>query len=68
MVYFEQIVPYVVDTAVIVFDDITWSEGMRRAWLQVCAHPAVDIALDLDKLGVCILHAGVKARHRIIIG
>jgi len=65
--YFEQIVGYAAQPAIVVIDDITWSDGMRRAWRSVWAHPKTDVALGLDKVGVCFLHAGVKARHRIVI-
>ena len=65
--YFEQIVRYAAQPAIVVIDDITWSDGMRRAWRRVWADPKIDVALDLDKVGVCLLLAGVKARHRIVI-
>lgn len=65
--YFEQIVRYAAQPAIVVIDDITWSDGMRRAWRRVWADPKIDVALDLDKVGVCVLHAGVTARHRIAI-
>lgn len=65
--YFEQIVRYAAQPAIVVIDDITWSDGMRRAWRRVWADPKIDVALDLDKVGVCVLRAGVKARQRIAI-
>jgi predicted O-methyltransferase YrrM len=65
--YFEQIAHHAAQPAIVVIDDITWSDGMRRAWLRIWANPKIDVALDLDKVGVCVLHADVKARHRIVI-
>ena len=32
---FKQILPYIADEAVIVFDDISWSDGMKRAWKKI---------------------------------
>ena len=30
--YFEKFIPYLSKNSIIVFDDISWSDGMRRAW------------------------------------
>lgn len=32
LAYFEMILPYLSDDAVIIFDDIYWSQGMENAW------------------------------------
>lgn len=50
--YFEQIVPLVTPGAVLVFDDISWSAGMQRAWLRIGAHPCTVESVDLGKIGV----------------
>lgn len=51
--YFEQLLPHLADDAVVVFDDIRWSDGMTNAWRALCRHPAVRIAVDLDRIGIC---------------
>jgi predicted O-methyltransferase YrrM len=33
--YFNEAMPYLSDGAVIVFDDISWSTGMRKAWTEI---------------------------------
>ncbi len=38
--------------ACIVFDDIYWSREMEKAWLEIQAHPDVDVCLDLFHLGI----------------
>jgi predicted O-methyltransferase YrrM len=38
--------------ACIVFDDIYWSREMKKAWLEIQAHPDVDVSLDLFHLGI----------------
>jgi methyltransferase family protein len=55
LAYFEQILPFTAEKAVLVFDDISWSEGMKRAWAALKRHPRVAIAVDLRTLGVCSL-------------
>jgi predicted O-methyltransferase YrrM len=53
--YFEQIFPFLADNSVIVFDDVSWSAGMRRAWNRIIADSRVQISVDLSKLGICVM-------------
>lgn len=39
--YFAQLLPYLEDDAVVVFDDIAWSEGMARAWVDLRARSSL---------------------------
>jgi len=52
--YFNQIEPALTDGAVVVFDDVAWSDGMRRVWRRLAADPRMAHACDLRHLGVCI--------------
>jgi len=51
--YFELLLPHLSPGALLVFDDISWSNGMRRAWETICKHPAVSFSVDLKMLGIC---------------
>jgi len=51
--YFEMLLPHLSPEAILVFDDISWSDGMRRAWEKVRKHPAVSFSVDLKMLGIC---------------
>lgn len=51
--YFELLLPHLSPGALLVFDDISWSNGMRRAWEKIRNHPAVSFSVDLRMLGVC---------------
>ena len=51
--YFELLLPHLSSGAIVVFDDISWSKGMRRAWEKICKHSAVVFAVDLKMLGIC---------------
>ena len=53
--YFKQIFPYLTPNAVVVFDDISWSEGMRNAWSDIIRSYRVRTAVDLAKWGICLL-------------
>jgi len=38
--------------SIFVFDDIHWSEGMEKAWKEICQNPKVRLSLDLFHLGI----------------
>jgi predicted O-methyltransferase YrrM len=66
--YHEQFLPHLVDDAVVVFDDITWSPGMRRAWQTLQQHPNVAASIDLLNVGLCIVKKTPSpAKHRLRI-
>lgn len=52
--HFERILPRVNAPGVLLFDDISWSPGMARAWRQIASHERTALAIDLDP-GVCVV-------------
>jgi predicted O-methyltransferase YrrM len=40
---------------VVLVDDIAWSEGMVRAWATIKAIAGVSLAVDLGRIGLCLL-------------
>jgi predicted O-methyltransferase YrrM len=54
-VYFEKILPYLTTKAVVVFDDVSWTPGMRLAWERIIENSNIATALDMSKVGICIL-------------
>jgi predicted O-methyltransferase YrrM len=57
--YFEQLLPFLADSALLVFDDIAWSDGMRRAWTAIARDPRVTSAVGLGPVGLCLIQRGV---------
>ncbi len=53
--YFSQIKPFLSKKAVVVFDDISWSKGMREAWDIVIKDERITRFEDLQKLGICYI-------------
>ena len=51
--YFEWLLPHLSPGAILVFDDISWSSGMQRAWEKIVKHPAVSFSVDFKMLGIC---------------
>lgn len=52
--YFQQILPYLSPNALIVFDDISWSDGMKRVWDKIKEDENCIISVDLKMMGVCV--------------
>jgi len=68
--YFHRIAPHTVPgRTIMVFDDIAWSDGMSRAWRAIANDPYVRVAVDLFKIGVCLIGepAGEKCYYRIAL-
>lgn len=58
--YFNQIVPHLHDPALLVFDDIVWSDSMKAAWQQIRDDDRVRIALNVFAQGICLLDSRVE--------
>jgi predicted O-methyltransferase YrrM len=53
--YLEAALPLMSPNALVVFDDISWSEDMRAAWDHIRRQTMFDYAVDLGVLGICRL-------------
>jgi predicted O-methyltransferase YrrM len=56
--YCETILANVGPDAVLIFDDIRWSAGMTRAWRELLRDERFRLAIDLEKIGVCVVARG----------
>lgn len=64
--YFDRIAAHLTRPGVVLFDDITWSRGMRRAWAELSVDPRVSLAADLHGLGLCVVGSrGPRVPHRL---
>lgn len=52
--YFKQIMPNLNDNSIIIFDDISWSSGMKEAWKIIRTNKNLKVSIDLYKIGICI--------------
>jgi len=60
LAYFDMIEPFLSENAVVIFDDIYWSEGMQEAWQKVIKNDHVQAAFDFYKLGVIIYNPKIS--------
>ncbi|MCO5935679.1 class I SAM-dependent methyltransferase [Mucilaginibacter sp. RB4R14] len=56
--YFEWCLPKVHEDTMLIFDDIYWSDGMKKAWEQIKAHPQVTATVDLFWIGLVFFKTG----------
>jgi predicted O-methyltransferase YrrM len=53
--YFERIAPCAGVGALLIFDDIGWSNGMERAWRTIQSSAKIANSADLGRLGICVI-------------
>lgn len=67
--YFARLHPRLSAGALLVFDDVAWSRGMRSAWSALQADDRIRVSLDLGPVGVCVAGgAGPRQRIRLPLG
>lgn len=44
--------------SVLILDDIRWSKGMRKAWLEITGSPMATLAIDMYRLGLVFFNPG----------
>jgi predicted O-methyltransferase YrrM len=65
--YFNQIMQYVLKKAVLVFDDINWSEGMKTAWETIIRDERLKICVNLRQIGICIIDDEITEKKNFSI-
>ena len=50
--YFKTLLPSAQNDSVFIFDDIHWSKEMQEAWLEIIAHPEVQVSIDTFQWGL----------------
>lgn len=53
--YFNQAITFANENAVIVFDDINWSEEMQMAWKEIKYSKEISVSIDIFRLGIVFL-------------
>lgn len=50
--YFHELLPYINEYSILIFDDVHWSREMEKAWEYIKTHEAVTLTIDLFFLGI----------------
>ena len=65
--YFNKVMPYLSDASIIIFDDISWSSGMRKAWAKIESDERVSASIDLHETGIALIDKSMKTKERFKI-
>jgi predicted O-methyltransferase YrrM len=65
--YFNEALPHLSNEAVIVFDDISWSPGMRKAWAEIENDERVTASIDLRRIGIVLVGNSLAAKEKFRI-
>lgn len=65
--YFDETFPNLSNEATIVFDDIAWSEGMKRAWNKIENDDRVSATIDLSTMGIAFIGNNATKKEKIKI-
>ncbi|WP_215238772.1 O-methyltransferase [Dyadobacter helix] len=66
MRYFETCLPYATGESLFIFDDIYWSEEMKKAWEDIKSHPEVTLTVDLFWIGL-VFFRKTQAREHFVL-
>ncbi len=61
--YFIQALPKATESSLFIFDDIYWSEGMKRVWERIKEHPDVTVTVDLFYIGLVFFKKDQAKEH-----
>lgn len=61
--YFDMLKAKAHEGTVLVFDDINWSEEMKRAWAVIKNDPQVSVTIDIFAFGIVFLRQGQEKEH-----
>jgi len=61
--YLEKCLPFLSENAIVVFDDIYWSDDMEQAWKAVKNHPGVRSTIDLFQMGIVFFNPVLNKKH-----
>ncbi|MCH9664098.1 MAG: class I SAM-dependent methyltransferase [Gammaproteobacteria bacterium] len=65
--YCNRIFQVLTDEAVVVMDDIRWSDSMLDSWHEMKQHPNVEVSIDLADIGILLVSKTPQpARHYLI--
>ena len=63
---FETLLKVSNNDTVFVFDDIHWSAGMEKAWLEIATHSQVTASIDLFRMGIVFLKKELSRQQFVI--
>ena len=66
LAYFDYALAHSHDNSFIIFDDIHWSEGMEKAWGEICTSPHIHVSMDLFQFGIVCKKSTQRKQHFVL--
>jgi predicted O-methyltransferase YrrM len=63
--FYHALLESLANPAVLVFDDISWSPGMQRAWKTIAEHDSVKAAINLRAVGIVVIDREMQKQETI---
>ena len=60
--YFRMLKNNLAKNAIVIFDDIYWSYGMKRAWKRIVQQEGIALSIDFFKLGIIVFNPNKSAK------
>ena len=64
--YFNFYIEQAHDNSFLIFDDIYWSEGMKKAWEEISASPKINVSIDLFRMGIVCKKSTQAKQHFVL--
>jgi predicted O-methyltransferase YrrM len=64
--YFEKCLRKMHEDTCFIFDDIYWSEGMKKAWEHIRNHPQVSVSIDIFWVGIVFFRKKQPKQHFVL--
>ncbi len=65
--YFELLAPCMHNDAIMVFDDIHWSDGMEQAWNRITSSEAAQVTVDVFSMGLVFFKKELSKQNFTIL-
>jgi predicted O-methyltransferase YrrM len=64
--YFNFILPYLNSNSIYIMDDIHWSKGMKKAWMELKESDTVTFSIDLFDAGILFFNPDFEKQHYVL--
>jgi len=65
--YFKQVLPFINEDCILIFDDIHWSSGMKKAWETILADQQVRLSINLFFVGMVFFRTDFKEKQHFTL-
>lgn len=64
--YFHKLIDKVSNDTMLIFDDINWSTGMRKAWDEIIKSDKINVSIELFRMGIVIKRKEQTKQHFVL--